>query len=94
MWNQITVAVEMILTLWMIITNRQILHQLGYVDKRNYVLAIKLQCYNIIITEITIHDHAMMTIAACMCLALYSEYHIGIAAVVACVCTHVKLFDA
>ena len=73
MWNQITVVVEMILTLWMIITNRQILRQLGYIDERRYVLAIKLQCYIIIdIMTIPYNKYAMMT--SCMCLALYREY--------------------
>ena len=59
MWHQIAVAVEMIMTLWMIITNHQILHQLGYVNERRHVLVIKLQC----IIDITIPDHkyAMMT---------------------------------
>ena len=50
-------------------------------------VSIKLQCCIIIdITIIHGHKYAMMT--SCMCLALYSEYHVGIAAVYSCVCVH------
>ena len=76
----------------MIITNRQILRQLGYVDKPNHVLAIKLQCYTII--DISIYDHKYAMMTSCLYLALYSdsEYHVGILTILYynnyCVCVH------
>ena len=51
-------------------------------------VSIKLQ-YFIIIDKTIIHGHKYTMMTSCMCLALYSEYHVGMAAVVACVCTHV-----
>ena len=74
MRNQITVAAGMIQTLWMIIISRQILHKLEYINK--------LQCYVIIIIDITIHDHKYAMMTSCLCLSLYCEYHVEILAIV------------
>ena len=49
-------------------------------------ISFKLQCC--IIIDLTIHGHRYAMMTSYMCLALYSEYHAGITAVVARMCAH------